>query len=791
MSHPVVAFDMRRAQAANKTAAAPEAPKVTPGPALTLNVGQMAKPVVVAAPQSVVVPAKAPPTVTVAKPVAVKPPPVQSDDAPKPGERFSRSARARANLVAVYGGLIGVEFDPTDLLESVISEVRETLTLSTLSRAFRARGLKANAVKGDLPKHSWPALAEMTTGQIVLVLEDEGDTLVIYDETSPDRRADVSKAEFEGVFAGNSLSAQTTMAQVAEKHQTQAGSAHWFWGEFAKYRKYLFEIAAGSFVANLLAVAVALFSLQVYDRVIPHQSLATLWVLAIGALGALLMEAFLKIARARMMDGAGREIEMGVQRTLIKSLLGMRAGQPNASPSSTFSAMREFSSVREFFTASTVGSLSDLPFIFVFLALVASIAGNVVWVLVLGGILMVLPSLFLQKRMVQLTQETQGANVKANRILHEAIYEADTLKAHRGEQRFARVWDELTALSANKSSEQRRLASALTFWSQGIQQATYVAAVVMGTFLVFAGEFTVGSIIAVGILTSRTLAPLTQLAGIMARWTNVKTALEGLEQVVESKQDLADDRTYLRREMLIGRYDIRDLIHRYSEDGNPVLDVSAVAIPEGQHVALLGSNGSGKSTLLRLMTGLYEPDAGRIQIDGVDMDQIHPKDLRRGVGYLAQEVRLFAGSLRDNLNLSQLERDDARLMKALNFSGLGAFVSAHPKGLDLPIHDGGAGLSIGQRQSIGWARLWLQDPRIVLLDEPTAALDQTLEATLVNRMRSWLKGRTAVIATHRLPILELCDRVLILQGGKLAVDGPREAVLDHMRKARRTREAAR
>lgn len=789
MSQSVVAFDPRRAQSAQAEPVSPSGEKPANSPSLTLSVGRVAKPVAVEAPKDVVAEptqaAQTAATVSTAAPVEM-----QSHEAPSIRERFSKSAQMRAELAAVYGGLIGVQIEPTDLLESVIDEARDTLSLSTLAKAFRARDLKITAMKGKLEQHVWPALAEMTTGQLVLVLEEDDDGLVIYDETRSDRCADVTREDFASVFSGRSLRAQETLAQVAEKHKTQSGSAHWFWGEFAKYKKYLFEIAAGSFVANLLAVAVALFSLQVYDRVIPHQSFATLWVLAIGAVGALLMEAFLKIARARMMDGAGREIEMGVQRTLINRLLGMRVGQEGATPSSTFSAMREFSSVREFFTASTVGSLTDVPFIFLFLLLVASIAGNVVWVLVLGGVLMVLPSLFLQKRMVRLTEETQGASVKANRLLHEAIYEADTLKAHRGEQRFARVWDELTALSATKSSEQRRLASALTFWSQGVQQATYVAAVVMGTFLVFAGEFTVGSIIAVGILTSRTLAPLTQLAGIMARWSNVKTALESLEAVVNSQQDLDETRTYMRRETLQGRYELRDLVHRYSEDGNPVLDIAGVSIPEKQHVALLGSNGSGKSTLLKLMTGLYEPNDGRIQVDGLDIDQLHPKDLRRGIGYLAQEVRLFAGTLRDNLNLSQLERDDARLMKALNFAGLGQFVSAHPKGLDLPIHDGGAGLSIGQRQSIGWARLWLQDPRIVLLDEPTAALDQTLEAALVGRMRSWLKGRTAVIATHRMPILELTDRVLILQNGKLAVDGPREAVLDHMRQSRQTRESA-
>jgi ATP-binding cassette subfamily C protein LapB len=305
----------------------------------------------------------------------------------------------------------------------------------------------------------------------------------------------------------------------------------------------------------------------------------------------------------------------------------------------------------------------------------------------------------------------------------------------------------------------------------------------MGTYLVFAGQFTVGSIIAVGILTGRTLSPLTQLAGTMARWGNVKAALDGLDLIADAPQDARDDRTYLRREVLRGDFELREVNFQYDDDSAPVLDIAGVIIQQGQRVAVLGSNGSGKSTLLKILSGLYAPTKGRILLDGTEMAQIDPRDLRRGIGYLGQEVRLFAGTLRENLNAGMLERDDDRLMAALEFAGLGPFVKSHPRGLDLEIRDGGAGLSIGQRQSIGWARLWLQNPRICLLDEPTAALDQVLEKTLVSRLESWLEGRTAIIATHRMPILALTNRTLILQNGRMAVDGPRDQVLAHLGKA--------
>ena len=708
---------------------------------------------------------------------------VAAEPQKKDPPRYSEKTKSRADMIKLYASLLGTQAVSTDLLETVAacSGSSDTLDANGYAEALRSAGLavetgRVHEVTPDL----WPAIAQMTNGQYILVLSQSRGDLILYDPTCPDSRAQVPYTEFSPYFSGTIVKAEAPLEQISDAHKAAKLKEHWFWSHFPKFSRHFGEVILGSFVANLLAVAVALFSLQVYDRVIPHQSEATLWVLAGGAAIALTMEAFLKVARARLLDGAGRAIELEVQTTLMDRVLGMRSDLKGRSPSQLFSSMREFGSVREFFTASTVGTLTDIPFIFVFLFLVASIAGNVVWVLVLGGILMVLPSYFLQKKMMRLTEEMQGASAKASRLLQEALFELDTVKTQRAEDRVRRMWAELTTLSAVKSSEQRKLASNLTFWSQGVQQATYVSAVVAGAYMVFAGQFTVGSIIATGILTSRTLAPLTQLAGTMARWGNVKTALDGLDNIADAPQDAEEGRTYMRRERLEGRFELRDVMFRYDEEGAPTLDISGVALNAGQSVAVLGTNGSGKSTLLKILSGLYAPTSGRVLIDGTDMNQIEPRDLRRLIGYLGQDVRLFSGSLRDNLNLNMLERDDGRLMDALDFAGLGQFVKTHPKGLDLMIHDGGAGLSIGQRQSIGWARLWLQDPAICLLDEPTASLDQTLESTLVSRLETWLQGRTAVIATHRVPILKLTERTLILQNGRMAVDGPRDQVIAHL-----------
>lgn len=711
---------------------------------------------------------------------------------PAPAARATRPRHAnravnRAQLSSVYAGLLGAEIPAADLLEHIQLAAGASggqLGLAEMGAALQATGLTVRIQKEKaLPADCWPALVEMANGQVVLVLVLGEQGPEIYDTTAQDMRTEVPMADFMRVYAGRILQARTTMADIEARHIDGRKKPHWFWGEFRHYKRQYVEAAAGSLFANLLAVAVALFSLQVYDRVIPYQSEPTLWVLALGVLLAVVMEGILKIARSTLMDNTGKRIELAVQTRLMRRLLGMKMGPGERKPSEIFAAMRDFGAVREFFTSSTVGTMADLPFLVVFLALVASIGGNLVWVLVLGGVLMVAPGFLMQKRMIAITASTHGASTKAAKLLYESVFEHETVTTQRGEDRVKRIWAELVTLSAVKGSEQRHLTTILSTWAQAVQQATYISAVVVGTYMVFAGQFTVGTIIAIGILTGRTLGPLAQVSSMMARWSQVKAALTALEAVANATQAEEAGRKYLRREKIVGAFELRHVEFRYDPQASPTVEINAISIPAGQHIAVLGSNGSGKSTLLRLLAGLYEPSKGRVLIDGVDLGQIHPRDLRRGIGYLGQEVRLIAGTIRDNLNMSQLERNDDRLLEALDFAGLGQFIRNHPRGLDLEIRELGEGLSVGQRQSIGWARLWLQNPQVVLLDEPTAALDQTLETTLVSRLKGWLEGRTAIIATHRVPILQLTSRTLIMQNGRLAVDGPKDAVLAHLAKA--------
>jgi ATP-binding cassette subfamily C protein LapB len=351
-----------------------------------------------------------------------------------------------------------------------------------------------------------PVLAEMATGQIVLILARDGETVTLYDPTTPDRSTEVPLRDFTPHHTGWVLRVRLPFAEVEARHTEPTETPHWFWSEFHHHRRPMVEVAVASLVANILATGIALYALQIYDRVIPNQSEPTLWVLTLGALLAIAFDGALRIARAALMDTTGRKIELAVQERLMHRLLGMKASPQERRPSQIFAAMRDFGSVREFFTASTIGTLADLPFLVIFLALVALIGGNLVWVLVLGGLLMVLPGFLLQTRMIALTNATQGANTRAAKLLYEAVFEHETLTTQRGQDRVRRLWAELVTLSALRASDQRHLTTILTAWAQAVQQATVIAATLIGTYLVFAGSFTVGTIIAVSMLASRTLA---------------------------------------------------------------------------------------------------------------------------------------------------------------------------------------------------------------------------------------------------------------------------------------------
>lgn len=665
--------------------------------------------------------------------------------------------------------LIGLPIEGGDLQPDMAVRALDRVGMD--AKYGSARRLKA--------KH-FPCCARMSDGSYEVVLRRDSTFYYIGARDHPEGEIAVPIREFKARFGRFFLKAQVQTDDIQRRHVGSKKPQHWFWGQLSNQRGLIRDVVLGTFVANLFAVAVSLFALQVYDRVIPNHSEATLWVLVAGAGVAILCEAILRISRAYVMDVAGRRVEITATSFLFSRLMGMSLAKRPSSPGSLAYQMREFGSVREFFTAASIGSAADIPFVVIFLLLIYGIAGQVVLVIIAGMALIVIPSLLMRKPMQKLTEEMQGGTSAASKLLTELCYNHDTIKSHRGESLFQRRWEEIVALNAQKTSQQRLLASVLSYWSMAMQQVAYVGAVVAGVYMVFLGEFTVGTIIAVSILTSRAIAPVTQLSGTIARWQQVKTALEGLEQIVEAPQDKSIDRKFVRKDRLNTDMVLQGVTFGYDPEMPPVLKVQHLTIKGGETMCLLGTNGSGKSSLLKVLSGLYEVSSGGISVGGLDLRQIDPVDVRRNIGFLPQDVRMFSGSLRENITMGSDRISESRLLAAVSFAGLDRAIQSNPFGLDLVVPDGGEALSVGQKQMVGLARLYLQDPAIVLLDEPTASLDQNAEAALINTLSMWLSGRTCVLTTHRTSALKLADKITVMANGTIAMHGQRDEMIQQL-----------
>ena len=688
-------------------------------------------------------------------------------------------AHARAAIVAAW---VRVRLDHQVFTTDLEHRALEGTSLEAL---LAEEGLHIERLPVAQPgAQHWPAYAEGLANAGGLVLSEQGGILNVLAFEDPRSPRQISRAEFMADYSGTLLIAQPIGEVLSARGGVKGRGAHWFWSALIPFRGWLAIISIGSLTANLLALGVALFALQVYDRVIPHENVATLTVLTIGVILAVLLEAVIRIARAQLIDKAGRDVDIALSERLVGRLLGMRLDARPMAPAQLVSSLRETAAIREFFTTAASGALTDLPFLLLFLVVIATIGGPLVLSVIVGGFLMLLPGLLMRKRMARLMDESLGSSSRAGMLYQEIVYHPESIRALGAEPRYRHRVMDVVRMMGETGSEQRRIGAMLASWAGATQQITYVLMVVAGAFMVFAGQFQVGSIVALSILTGRTLSPLSQLSSILSRWAMLKTAMLGLGQIAEAEQTRDDKRQYLRRPNLNGRYGLEKIRFSHDPDGPPDLLLDGLVFQPGQITALLGGNGAGKSTLLRLLAGHIRPQDGLVTLDHVAMSQIDPDDLDCAIGWMPGEIRLFAGSLRDNLAPSERLYQDEKLMTALDFAGLGAVIRDHPKGLDMIINDGGTGLSAGQRQSVGWARLWLQDPRILLLDEPTSALDTTLETQLVERLKPWLANKMAVIATHRMTMLPLCQRTLVLHRGRLAMDGPRDSVLRHISEAK-------
>ncbi|MGM0517796.1 MAG: type I secretion system permease/ATPase [Pseudomonadota bacterium] len=694
-------------------------------------------------------------------------------------ERVSRPGDPLREGLVLLSRQLGRSTTAAELGDGLALE-KGRLPLDLVGRALHRVGVEGRVLAmrlDELGHRLLPALLVMRDGATAVLVEWQDDEAVVLLPESGGGSERLSRQALAERYSGSAV-----VARLAFRPDDRAGEfareqgEHWLKGPLKKHWKTWGEVAVAALMANVLAISTALFAMQVYDRVIPTAAHDTLWILASGVVLAVVLEFVLRSLRAHLLDVTGKGLDLQLSSLLFDRVMQLKLAAKPGSTGAFSSQIREFEAVREFFTSSTVGTISDMPFVLLFLGVIGYIGGPVVWVPFIAIWLIVLPGLLAQGHLARLSRQNLHEGAVRQGVLLESIENLETVKATRAEGRNLRLWEHLSADLAEVGVRVRRLSTMLGYGATLVQQLTYVGVVVVGVYLIGAGEMTIGALIASTILASRTIAPMTQVAGILARWQHVKVALEGLDDLMQAPVERPAGRTFARKPSLRGHYRLEDVTLSYQEDGPAALAIRSLEIDAGDKVVLLGGNGAGKSSLLRILAGFSDPGSGRVVLDDVNLGQIEPADRRRAIGYLPQDIALFYGTLRENLLLDGAPHDDDQLFEVLEVVGLGHFVRRHPLGLDLPIQGSGS-VSGGQRQAIGLARLLLQDPRIVLMDEPTSAFDQTSENRVIDYLQGWLAGRTLVVSTHKKTLLSLVRRAVVLRDGRVVKDGPMESVV--------------
>ena len=662
------------------------------------------------------------------------------------------------------------------------------LTPALLSRAAQRAGLTSRLVVRELPRLN-PALFP-----VVLLLDNQDTCLLL---ALKDQRAQVVfpelgeasvwlelealKARYSGhaiyLRPRERLDARTTPIDK----QTDG---HWFWSVIRRHRGLYRDVLLAAFLINLFAVAMPLFVMNVYDRVVPNHATDTLWMLAAGMVLVMCADAALRMMRGWFIDLAASRTDITLSASIMERVLGMKMSERPVSVGSFASGLQAFESVRSFIGSATVVGFIDLPFVLLFTLVMGLIFWPLVIPVLVGIALVLLYTAGVQHKLHQLSEQNMQASAQRNAVLVESLVGLETLKILGAEGRMQSLWEKSTLLLSRSSVKMRMLSGSVTAGTLWIQQAVAVAIIILGVYLIIDAQLTQGALIAAYMLSSRVMAPVGQTAALLMQYHQAATALNTLETVMEKPVERPQGGHWISRPRLQGGIEFRDVGFRYPQDEREVLRGVSFRINPGEHVAILGRNGSGKTTLEKLIAGLYSPSQGAVLIDGIDARQLDPAELRRNMGYVSQDVNLFFGSLRDNIAMGAPQADDEQVLNAVRLSGLAEFVQTHPAGLAMPVGERGELLSGGQRQSVAIARALLNDPAILLFDEPTGAMDHSSEETFKHHMRDYAHGKTLVVVTHRTSLLELVDRIIVIDAGKIVADGPKEQVVEALRQGR-------
>lgn len=668
-------------------------------------------------------------------------------------------------------------------------------------RALQEAGFHAGLVErriGDLSALLLPAVLLLKENDACILTGRHADGKT-YDVVMPgeaEQRCTATEADLSTAYTGRALVATPKVLGTAAKEDESLladPSEHWFWGTLRRFTPYYRSALLAAMLSNVLMLVTGLATSVIYDKVIPHQAFVTLWWLALGAGLALVFDLLARQLRAYLIDMAGRKADLLVGTRLFRQSLSIRMEQRPASAGAYAHQLAQIELVREFFASATLAALSDLPFIVIFVAMTFVIGGPLGWVPLLAVPLMLLISWVIQGalRRAMMSQMQQQSDLHG--LLVEAVDGIEDLKAAGAQGRFLRQYEESAVAASAATLRSRRISSLTMNLSAVSQQLVTLVMLVWGVYLIDAKVITGGVLFASIMFAMRALAPLSSVVSLATRYQGARAAMRNLDRLMAMPVEREQGKRYVERPDISGRIALREVSFAYpaqGEDEPPVVIKGlTLAFEPGERVAILGRIGSGKSTVLRLLGGLYRPTEGMVEADGIDLRQIDPADFRARVGFLSQDPRLFKGTLRDNVLLERPGADPSRLGEIARLTGLDRLVAAHPKGWDLPVGEAGNLLSGGQRQLVALARCLLTLPRVLLMDEPTSSMDAQSELAFLRQLKAAMGDCTLVVVTHRPAVLELVTRVIVVDGGRVVMDGPRAQVLAALSGAKPAAEA--